>query len=76
MIDNELLILTDFLRRLDVDVEGRSAEPPPADVAATLERFASGQADTKERGQVAVLLRDHPEWIRHLGQIIRSRSAA
>jgi hypothetical protein len=45
MTDHDLLLLTDFLRRLDVDVEGRSAEPPPADVAARLERFASGQAN-------------------------------
>ena len=76
MTDNDLLLLTDFLRRLDVDVEGRSAEPPPADVAARLERFASGQAGAKERGEVAGLLQEHPEWIRHLAQIIRQRSQA
>lgn len=76
MIDNDLLILTEFLRRLDVDVEGRSAEPPPADIAASLERFATGQCSAKERGEVATLLRDHPEWIRHLGQMIRGRASA
>ena len=76
MIDNDLLILTEFLRRLDVDVEGRSAAPPPADVAASLERFDTGQSSAKERNDVATLLRDHPEWIRHLGSIIRDRTAA
>jgi hypothetical protein len=76
MIDNDLLILTEFLRRLDVDVEGRSAAPPPADVAASLERFATGQCSAKERNDVATLLRDHPEWIRHLGSIIRDRTAS
>ena len=76
MIDNDLLTLTEFLRRLDVDVEGRSAAPPPADVAASLERFASGDCSAKERGEVAQVLRDHPEWIRHLGSIIRERTAS
>jgi anti-sigma factor RsiW len=76
MTDHDLLLLTDFLRRLDVDVEGRSAEPPPADVAARLERFASGQANGKERGEIASLLQTHPEWIRHLAQIIRQRAQA
>jgi len=76
MTDNDLLLLTRFLTRLDVDVEGRSAEPPPADVATRLERFASGQADAKERGDVAGLLQQHPEWIRHLATLIRQRSQA
>lgn len=76
MTDNDLLLLTSFLSRLHVDVEGRSSEPPPAEVATRLERFASGRADAQERLQVATLLQEHPEWIRYLANIIRQRSPA
>jgi hypothetical protein len=72
--DQDLLILTRFLNRFDPDVEGRAAEPPPADVAARLDRFAAGEADNAERGSVAGLLKQHPEWVRYLAGAIRKRA--
>ena len=72
--DQDLLILTRFLNRFDPDVEGRAAEPPPADVAARLDRFAAGEADAAERGSVAGLLKEHPEWVRDLAGAIRKRA--
>lgn len=72
--DQDLLILTRFLNRFDPDVEGRAAEPPPADVAARLDRFAAGEADAAERGSVAGLLKEHPEWVRYLAGAIRKRA--
>lgn len=72
--DADLLILTRFLSRFDPEVEGRAAEPPPPEVAARLERFAAGQADAKERASLALLLKEHPGWVRHLGLAIRGRA--
>jgi hypothetical protein len=72
--DQDLLILTRFLNRFDPDVEGRAAEPPPADVAARLDRFAAGEADAAERGSVASMLKKHPEWVRYLAGAIRRRA--
>lgn len=72
--DQDLLILTRFLNQFDPDVEGRAAEPPPADVAERLNRFAAGDADAAERGSVAGMLKEHPEWVRYLAGVIRSRA--
>ena len=74
--DSDLLILTRFLSRFEPEVEGRAAEPPPAGVAARLNRFAAGEADADERASLAVLLKEHPEWVRFLGMAIRGRAAA
>ncbi len=71
--DQDLLTLTRFLNHFDPDVEGRAAEPPPADVAERLNRFAAGEADATERGHVAGLLKEHPEWVRYLAGAIRKR---
>jgi hypothetical protein len=71
--DQDLLILTRFLDQFDPDVEGRAAEPPPPDVAARLDRFAAGEADASERAGLAVLLKDHPEWVRYLARAVRQR---
>ena len=51
-----------------------SMEPPPADVAARLDRFAAGEADAAERGSVASMLKEHPEWVRYLAGAIRKRA--
>ena len=72
--DHDLLILTRFLNQFDPDVEGRAAEPPPAEVAGRLDRFAAGTASAEERSSVAALLKEHPEWVRYLAQAIRKRS--
>ncbi len=73
MTDQDLDILTRFLGFFDPDVEGRAAEPPPRDIAALLQRFAAGEATPAERARVATLLKEHPEWVRHLAQAIRQR---
>ncbi len=72
--DSDLLILTRFLGRFDPEVEGRGAEPPPPEIASRLDRLAAGTADAKERASLATLLKEHPQWVRHLGLAIRSRS--
>lgn len=74
MNEPDLNILTRFLGYFDPDVEGRAAEPPPRDIAALLKTFAAGDATTAERGRVATLLKEHPEWVRHLAQAIRQRN--
>ncbi|SKB01085.1 hypothetical protein SAMN02745166_03304 [Prosthecobacter debontii] len=73
--ENDLFILTRFLRRMDLDVEGHDLGDPPADVLPRLDAFASGEADAKERAALAQLLKEHPEYLRYLGKAIRSRSA-
>lgn len=72
--DHDLLILTRFLNHFDPDVEGRAAEPPPAEVASRLDQFATGTATAQERSTLAALLKEHPEWVRYLAQAIRKRS--
>lgn len=72
--DQDLLTLTRFLNHFEPDVEGRAAEPPPADVAERLNRFAAGEADPAERSSVAGLLKEHPEWVRYLAGAIRKRA--
>ena len=72
--DQDLLILTRFLNSFEPDVEGRAAELPPADVAERLNRFAAGEADPAERGSVASLLKEHPQWVRYLAGAIRRRA--
>ncbi len=74
MNEPDLDILTRFLGYFDPDVEGRAAEPPPADVAERLNRFASGDASASERSHMAGLLKEHPEWVRYLAQAIRQRA--
>lgn len=72
--DQDILTLTRFLNHFEPDVEGRAAEPPPADVAERLNRFAAGEADPAERSSVAGLLKEHPEWVRYLAGAIRKRA--
>ncbi|HEY1052725.1 MAG TPA: hypothetical protein VGE39_23300 [Prosthecobacter sp.] len=74
MNEQDLDILTRFLNQFDPEVEGRAAEPPPPDVAERLNRFASGDSSATERGSVAGLLKEHPEWVRYLAQAIRQRA--
>jgi hypothetical protein len=73
--DLDLLILTRFLRHFEPDVEGRAAEPPPADIAASLDRFAAGDIQASERREMAAMLKQHPEWVRYLATAIRRRAA-
>jgi len=73
--ENDLSILTSFLRRMMPDVEGHDMGDPPADVSARLDAFAAGGADAKERASLAQLLKKHPEYLRYLGRAIRARTA-
>lgn len=73
--EQDLLILTRFLRRMDLDVEGHDMGDPPADVTPRLDAFAEGKADAKERASLAQLLKEHPEYLRYLGKAIRAKAA-
>lgn len=72
--EQDLAILTGFLRRLLPDVEGHDAGDPPPEVMARLDTFASGNADARERTALAELLKQHPEYLRYLGRAIRGRA--
>lgn len=71
MNEPDLSILNRFAGYFDPDAESRSAGPPPRDIAALLKRFAAGEATAAERTRVTTLLKEHPEWVRHLAQATR-----
>ena len=71
--DQDFLILTRYLKQFSPDVEGRATESPPPDIAARLDRFTSGGVDASERSNLALLLKDHPEWVRYLAGKIKQR---
>lgn len=68
-------ILASFLRRMMPDVEGHDAGDPPEGIRRSLDVFASGKADAKERASLSQLLKEHPEYIGYLGRAIRGRAA-
>ncbi len=71
--ESDLVVLTRFLSHFDPEVKGRATEPPPPDIASRLDRLAAGEADGPERASLAAMLKEHPEWVRHLGLAIRNR---
>ncbi len=73
--EHDLSILTQFLRRMAPDVEGHDLGDPPEDVTPRLDAFAAGNADAKERAALALLLKQHPEYLRYLGKAIRAKTA-
>ncbi|HCN27530.1 MAG TPA: hypothetical protein DIT64_01835 [Verrucomicrobiales bacterium] len=73
--EHDLSILASFLRRMAPEVEGHDMGDPPGDIRARLDAFAAGRAGAGERAALAALLKEHPEWIRHLGRAIRARAA-
>lgn len=73
--EHDLSILANFLRRMVPDVEGHDMGDPPTELLPRLDAFAAGKADAKERSALALLLKEHPEYLRYLGKAIRSRAA-
>jgi|GEM_PF-2694838 len=43
-------------------------------IRTRLDTFASGKADAKERASLSQLLKEHPEYIGYLGQVIRGKA--
>ena len=57
-----------FLKRLDGEVEGREFQAPPPELAAQLDRLASGACDEDERERICALIRKSPVAIRYLAE--------
>lgn len=55
-----------FLKRCSAEVEGRESETPPAELAAQLDRLASGDCNEEERERICRLIRKNPGSIKYL----------
>jgi hypothetical protein len=62
-MSNAFTVLSKFLDRYSDDVEGRSMEPPSAEVQQKLKSFASGSLSEAERNDVVALLQANPHWV-------------
>jgi hypothetical protein len=63
--------LSRFLDQFDQDVEGRSLEPMPPDVARQLASFARGELSENERSKVIKLLQANPDWVPLLAREVK-----
>lgn len=70
-MSNDFKTLIEFLERLGPEVSGRELPAPPSEAAAKLQRFAAGECDPVERGEVCELLRLHPAWLRWLADRVK-----
>ncbi|MCE9611749.1 MAG: hypothetical protein K8R23_16235 [Chthoniobacter sp.] len=70
-MSNDFKILTEFLERLGPEVSGRELTVPLGETALKLQRFAAGECDPAERGEVCELLRLHPAWLRWVANRVK-----
>ena len=69
----EFKILSDFLERCGPEVSGRSVVQPDPETLEKLDRFVRGEADRRERAELCLKLREHPEWIRQVAEKAKAR---
>jgi hypothetical protein len=55
-----------FLKRLSGEVEGREFQSLPPELAAQLDRLASGACNEEERERICALIRKSPGAIKYL----------
>ena len=55
-----------FLKRLSGEVEGHEFQAPPPELAAQLDRLASGACNEEERERICELIRKSPGSIKYL----------
>ena len=72
-MEQTLQILERFLALTQVEVEGRVKRPVPPELERQLQALAEAQAGPDERARLALLLKDHPEWVAHLAEQIKMR---
>jgi hypothetical protein len=61
-----------FLQRFEAEVNGHQGEPPPIEIRAKLGQLARGEGLGRENATLLELLAAHPEWMRFLGDEIKS----
>ena len=70
-MNDELKVLAGFLAKYTEDVEGRSAEEPPAEIVTRIEAFAKGSLDEANRAKLSEALKKNPHWINRLAEAAR-----
>ena len=72
-VNTDIQTLLEFLDRFGPEVAGRGEPPAPqSEVTLKLERFARGECTPDERAEVCELLRRHPDWLRWLGERVKT----